>query len=71
MNYFSDTFPEAIVTKCRKCTEKQKIAFDLVVNWYLKNDLETWNNIVRKAVVEAQRKGVLRRASEKELKGAS
>ncbi|XP_011296666.1 ejaculatory bulb-specific protein 3 [Fopius arisanus] len=48
--FFRDTLPEAIVTKCRKCTARQSINFDKISDWYTTNDLEKYQIIVAKAV---------------------
>lgn len=62
--YFTERFPEAVVTKCRKCTEKQKVAFDKIANWFNDNDQEKWNQILRKAITDFTIKGNLRREQE-------
>ncbi|XP_063983022.1 ejaculatory bulb-specific protein 3-like [Diachasmimorpha longicaudata] len=48
--FFRDTLPEAIVTRCKKCTERQTINFDKISEWYTKNEPEKYQIIVAKAV---------------------
>ncbi|KAJ8670402.1 hypothetical protein QAD02_001661 [Eretmocerus hayati] len=48
--------PEAIVTKCRKCTEKQKEGLEGIAVWYAENDPDTWTDIVRTSILDFTRK---------------
>ncbi|XP_016843424.1 uncharacterized protein LOC100113667 [Nasonia vitripennis] len=59
--FFKDKIPEVIVTKCRKCTARQKEAFAKVVEWFASNDPPAWDAVIRKAVNEFQMKGAIRR----------
>ncbi|KAI4490102.1 hypothetical protein M0804_004284 [Polistes exclamans] len=54
--YFKDILPEALVTKCAKCTEKQIIILDKIINWFEENDKETWKSILSKAIDKYQNK---------------
>jgi len=47
---------EAIGTQCRKCTEKQKVLLDRLVDWYTKNRPEEWEAFIKKTIENAQRK---------------
>ncbi|XP_043491521.1 uncharacterized protein LOC122517172 [Polistes fuscatus] len=48
--FLKDILPEALVTKCVKCTEKQKIILDKMISWFDENDKETWKSILSKAI---------------------
>lgn len=50
--FLKDVLPEVLVTKCSKCSDKQKIIFDKVITWFEENDKETWNNILTKSINE-------------------
>ncbi|KOC65006.1 Ejaculatory bulb-specific protein 3 [Habropoda laboriosa] len=54
--YFKDKFPEAMATKCKKCTDKQVIFFDKAVSWFTENEPENWKKIVETAIRDAQNK---------------
>ncbi|XP_076243494.1 ejaculatory bulb-specific protein 3-like [Calliopsis andreniformis] len=45
--YFRDMLPEAFVTKCKKCTEKQVTFLDKATAWFTENEPETWERIVK------------------------
>ena len=51
--------PEAAVTNCRKCTEKQKKNFAAIGEWFSKNEPERWNAFVQKATADATKAGIL------------
>ncbi|XP_015180435.1 PREDICTED: ejaculatory bulb-specific protein 3-like [Polistes dominula] len=48
--FMKDIFAEALVTKCVKCTDKQKIIFDKIITWFEENDKETWKTILSIAI---------------------
>ncbi|THK33132.1 ejaculatory bulb-specific protein 3 [Diachasma alloeum] len=48
--FFRDTLPEAIVTRCKKCTARQSVNFDKISDWYTTNEPEKYQIIVAKAV---------------------
>ncbi|XP_066603690.1 ejaculatory bulb-specific protein 3-like [Prorops nasuta] len=52
--FFKNNFGEAIVTKCKKCTEKQKTNFDKMISWYNENEPQQWEALVKKFVEDAQ-----------------
>lgn len=54
--FLRDILPEALVTKCAKCTEKQIIILDKIINWFEENDKETWKSILSKAIDKYQNK---------------
>ncbi|KAJ8683338.1 hypothetical protein QAD02_019130 [Eretmocerus hayati] len=64
--FLKQNLPEAMVTKCKKCTERQRDAFSVVADWYAEHDPKTWDNIIRKSVEEFTARGVMRRLKEKE-----
>lgn len=50
---FLEKFAEAIVTRCIKCTEKQIYFFNTIVEWFMKNEPETWNRLLTMAIKKA------------------
>lgn len=50
---------EAVVTKCRKCTAKQKKNFYAISVWYPKNEPDKWDAFVKKAFAEYRTKNLL------------
>nr|AJP61959.1 chemosensory protein [Phenacoccus solenopsis] len=54
--FFKEKFPEALVTKCRKCTEKQKVSFQKIVEYYTEKEPEKWKMVLTKAINDAQKK---------------
>ena len=46
--FFKTHLPEAIATKCKKCTEKQVKMFDAMAEWYTENQPEKWDAVVKK-----------------------
>ncbi|XP_054016456.1 ejaculatory bulb-specific protein 3-like [Hylaeus anthracinus] len=44
--FFKEHLPEAVATKCKKCTEKQKENFNRIAEWYAENQPDKWNNFV-------------------------
>jgi NAD-dependent SIR2 family protein deacetylase len=52
---FTEKFPEAIVTKCKKCTNKQKEMFEKIVVFYTEKEPEKWNTILVKAIKDSQK----------------
>lgn len=54
-NYDSaGNFGETIATKCLKCTEKQKVMFEKVVEWYTTNQPEKWKVLLAKFLEDAK-----------------
>jgi len=49
-------FSEALQTKCKKCTQKQKDKLDLIVDWYTKNKPEQWEALVAKSIEDIKKK---------------
>ncbi|XP_072753956.1 putative odorant-binding protein A10 [Anoplolepis gracilipes] len=54
--FLKEKFAEAFVTRCKKCTERQIYFFDTIIDWFTKNDPETWNHLVKMAIKELQKK---------------
>ncbi|XP_014238619.1 ejaculatory bulb-specific protein 3-like [Trichogramma pretiosum] len=54
--FFRDHFPEALVTKCKKCTEKQKEAFEKLVLYYTEKEPEKWRLALTKAIEDSGKK---------------
>ncbi|CAK9801321.1 Ejaculatory bulb-specific protein 3 [Anthophora quadrimaculata] len=52
--YFKEKFPEAVATKCKKCTDKQVIFFDKAATWYAENEPENWQKMIAKGIKHAQ-----------------
>lgn len=56
--HFNDStanFPEALVTKCARCTEKQKVMVEKIVLWYAANQAEKWNKLIAKLLEDAKK----------------
>lgn len=53
--FFKGNFPEAIVTHCKKCTEKQKQNFEIMVEWYTEHEIQEWNALVDKFISDAKK----------------
>nr|UEN71180.1 chemosensory protein 4 [Gregopimpla kuwanae] len=53
--FFKGNFPESIVTKCAKCTEKQKAMFGKTVEWYTTNQEEKWKTLLAKFLEDAKK----------------
>ncbi|XP_046746002.1 ejaculatory bulb-specific protein 3-like [Diprion similis] len=53
--FFKGFFPEAVLTKCRKCTEKQKESLDILVAWYVEHQPDDWNTLVKHFLENAQK----------------
>ncbi|EFN81740.1 ejaculatory bulb-specific protein 3 [Harpegnathos saltator] len=54
MKFYKKFIGEAIATKCRRCTEKQKQNLNKLADWYVTNKPEEWNEFIAK-MIEAQR----------------
>lgn len=54
--FFKDKFPEALVTKCKYCTEPQKIGFDKIVTYYTEKEPEKWKAVLEKTIKDIQKK---------------
>lgn len=54
--FLKDVLPEVLVTKCKKCTEKQQVFFDKVITWFDENDKETWTKVVGKVIGDFEKK---------------
>nr|QNL14941.1 chemosensory protein 4 [Aulacocentrum confusum] len=48
--FFRDTFAEAVLTQCVKCTARQTEIFNKITDWYTKNEPEKYNMVIAKAV---------------------
>lgn len=60
--FFTEKFPEAIVTGCKKCTKKQEESFGKIVSYYTEKEPEKWNNVLKKAIDEAKRKNIIKKS---------
>nr|QNL14939.1 chemosensory protein 2 [Aulacocentrum confusum] len=56
--YWKNNFPEAVVTKCAKCTDWQKTAFDKIAAWYAENDEQAWTALMEKSIAEAKARNI-------------
>ncbi|XP_043277879.1 ejaculatory bulb-specific protein 3-like [Venturia canescens] len=54
--FFKDHLREAIVTNCRRCTEKQKKWFNKVSIYYAENEPEKYKALVARAIADAREK---------------
>ncbi|XP_046420681.1 ejaculatory bulb-specific protein 3-like [Neodiprion fabricii] len=52
--FFKEHLPEAVVTGCRKCTEKQKMDFDTMTVWFIENKPDEWQTLITKLTQDAQ-----------------
>jgi len=52
---FTEHAAEAFVTKCRKCTEKQKKNAERVIEWYTENRPQEWSALVEKFIADAKK----------------
>jgi len=51
-----EIFTDAYLTRCKRCTEKQKETLKKVAEWYVKNAPEKWESIIAKMVEEAKKR---------------
>jgi len=51
-----ELFTDAYLTKCMRCTEKQKETLKKVSEWYVKNAPEKWESIIAKIAEDAKKK---------------
>ncbi|XP_018301431.1 ejaculatory bulb-specific protein 3-like [Mycetomoellerius zeteki] len=54
--FFKEVVSEALQTKCKKCTERQKEIMDSIVDWYTKNQPEQWEAFVAKTIENLKKK---------------
>ncbi|XP_024872714.1 ejaculatory bulb-specific protein 3-like [Temnothorax curvispinosus] len=54
--FFKEIFSEALQTKCKRCTEKQKEKMDLIVDWYTTNKPDQWETLVAKSIEDLRKK---------------
>ncbi|XP_018301432.1 ejaculatory bulb-specific protein 3-like [Mycetomoellerius zeteki] len=54
--FFKEVVSEALQTKCKKCTQKQKEIMDSIVDWYTKNKPEQWKAFVAKTIENLKKK---------------
>ncbi|GAB1860338.1 Chemosensory protein [Camponotus japonicus] len=54
--FYRDIASEALQTKCKRCTEKQKEIIDAVVDWYTQNKPDKWQKIVEKSLEDMKKK---------------
>ncbi|XP_033219716.1 allergen Tha p 1-like [Belonocnema kinseyi] len=53
--FFKDLIPDVFQTKCSKCSEKQKMAFEQIVEFYVTKFPDKWEAVIRKFVIEPAR----------------
>nr|ALG36154.1 chemosensory protein 1 [Sclerodermus sp. MQW-2015] len=54
--FLRDTFPEALVTKCKRCTQKQHILFEKITLYFTEKEPDTWNKILLKAIENSRKR---------------
>ncbi|EZA53190.1 ObirCsp12 [Ooceraea biroi] len=54
--FFKEIFAEALQSKCKRCTEKQKKMLDDIVGWYTENKPAEWQTIVEKSIEDLKKK---------------
>ncbi|XP_065345626.1 ejaculatory bulb-specific protein 3-like [Cloeon dipterum] len=47
-NELKRTMADEFQTDCAKCSQKQKAAVDMVINFLIKNRQHEWNNLIKK-----------------------
>lgn len=55
-HFSTDHLREAIVTNCRRCTERQKFLFDKVSTYYVENEPAKYEALVARAIADAREK---------------
>ncbi|KAK2576494.1 hypothetical protein KPH14_005820 [Odynerus spinipes] len=56
--FFKVNFPEAVVTKCKKCTDRQKDNFEKIAIWYDENRPDEWTALIKKFIEDAKKMNV-------------
>ncbi|EFN72617.1 Putative odorant-binding protein A10 [Camponotus floridanus] len=54
--FFNKILSEALQTKCKLCTEKQKYMLDELSDWYTKNEPAKWDALVAKSLENMKKK---------------
>ncbi|XP_066603692.1 putative odorant-binding protein A10 [Prorops nasuta] len=54
--FLRDTFPEALATKCKRCTQRQSLFFEKITLYFTEKEPATWNKIVMKAIERSRKK---------------
>ncbi|XP_018394089.1 PREDICTED: ejaculatory bulb-specific protein 3-like [Cyphomyrmex costatus] len=54
--FFKEVASEALQTKCKRCTERQKEIMDAIVDWYTKNRPDQWEIFVAKTIENLKKK---------------
>ncbi|XP_011872329.1 PREDICTED: ejaculatory bulb-specific protein 3-like [Vollenhovia emeryi] len=54
--FLKEVYGEAVLTNCKKCTEKQKNILNAISDWYTTNRPDEWNAVVAKITEEAKKK---------------
>nr|QGW50248.1 chemosensory protein 1 [Chouioia cunea] len=56
--FFKGHAPEAVVTSCRYCTQKQLEMFEKIVSWFVDNSPQEWNALIEKTINDARKQGL-------------
>ncbi|XP_001601446.1 ejaculatory bulb-specific protein 3 [Nasonia vitripennis] len=56
--FFKSKAPEAVVTSCKYCTDKQIEMFEKIVSWFVDNKPKEWNALIEKTINDARAKGI-------------
>ncbi|EFN89732.1 ejaculatory bulb-specific protein 3 [Harpegnathos saltator] len=56
MKFYKEIASEAMVTKCKKCNEKQKEHLNDIIEWYTQNKPDQWQIIVEKSLEDMKKK---------------
>ncbi|KAM0732083.1 Allergen Tha p 1 [Formica fusca] len=54
--FFKGIIGEAFLTKCKKCTEKQKQLLDFMVDWYSTNKPTDLQDLIAKSIEDLKQK---------------
>ncbi|XP_058799836.1 ejaculatory bulb-specific protein 3-like [Phymastichus coffea] len=56
--FFKGHAPEAVVTSCKYCTQKQLEMFEKIVSWFVDNSPQEWNALIEKTINDARKQGL-------------
>lgn len=52
----SEIVGEALQTECKKCSERQKLLLEIMIDWYTKNEPDKWQAFVAKTIEDLRKK---------------
>ncbi|XP_020289357.1 ejaculatory bulb-specific protein 3-like [Pseudomyrmex gracilis] len=54
--FFKEIVGEALQTECKKCSERQKLLLEIMIDWYTKNEPDKWQAFVAKTIEDLRKK---------------